>query len=171
MLHHDSSDELLGKSTAFQSLHIKRVSNQPDSFRQIDLDSALKYGIAQGYPPLYAVLKKLANSTYHPNIPYRGGADVVITGGAADGLAKVYDLLFNEWDESVNEKKDREGLMIEEMVYAPPIAQVKHKDVNVVPLKMDNEGLLAAGPGSLEDVLENWNIADGRRPHVLYLIP
>lgn len=135
------------------------------------MDTALQYGTAQGFPPLYAWLKTLVNSVYHPNIPYQGKADVVITSGSADGLSKVYDILFNEWDETVNDRKDREGLMVEEMVYAPPIAQIRHKDVNIVPVRMDAEGMQTAGRGGLLDVLENWDYAKGKRPHVIYLIP
>ncbi|KAF9769326.1 hypothetical protein IL306_013270 [Fusarium sp. DS 682] len=36
---------------------------------------------------------------------------------------------------------------------------------------MDHEGLLAYGEGSLSDVLQNWDPAKGKRPHVLYTIP
>ncbi|KAH8893574.1 aromatic amino acid aminotransferase [Thozetella sp. PMI_491] len=156
---------------AASNLRIPRTAAGPNSIRRIDLDTALQYGSAQGYPPLHAWLKKLANSVYHPNIPYDGGADVLINGGSADGLAKIYELLFNPWDQDVNDFSDREGLLVEEFVYAPPIAQIRPKDVNVVPVKMDMEGLLAHGPGGLLDVVKNWDVSRGKMPHVLYLIP
>lgn len=140
-------------------------------FRRVDLATALQYGTAQGFPPLYSWIRNWTNSVYHSAIPYQGKADVVICGGSADGLSKIYDLLFNEWDSTVNRLQDREGLLVEEMVYIPPIAQTKHKDVNIVPVKMDAEGMIVDGSGGLLDVLESWNEADGKRPHALYLIP
>ncbi|KAK4502667.1 hypothetical protein PRZ48_006093 [Zasmidium cellare] len=155
-----------------QHIHIPRsCKNAQNPLRTIDLDTALQYGGAQGYPPLHAWLKKLTTSIYHPNIPYLGGADILINGGSADGLAKVYELLFNPWDEKLNSVEEREGLLAEEFVYAPPLAQLKPKDVNVVPVRMDGEGILPFGEGGLEDVLEHWDWKRGKRPHVLYTIP
>lgn len=150
---------------------IPRTSVSERPHRTVDLDTSLQYGSSQGYPPLYAWLKKLVNTVYHPNIPYKGGTDVMINGGSADGLSKVYELLFNYWDEDVNNIRDREGLLIEEFVYGPPIAQLRPRDVNIVPVKMDMEGMLAHGPGGLLDVLENWDPSRGKRPHAVYLIP
>lgn len=152
-------------------LHIPRTAQGSNSVRRVDLDSSLQYGSAQGYPPLYAWLRKLVNTVYHPNIPYEGQADVMINGGAADGLSKIFELLFNNWDEDLKNVHDREGLLVEEFVYGPPIAQIKPKGINVVPVKMDAEGMLAHGDGSLSYVLQTWNSALGKRPHVVYIIP
>lgn len=95
----------------------------------------------------------------------------MINGGAADGLSKVFELLFNNWDEDLNDVQDREGLLVEEFVYGPPIAQIKPKGISVVPVKLDAEGILAHGDGSLSHVLQTWNSAVGKRPHVVYVIP
>lgn len=108
---------------------------------------------------------------YHPNIPYEGGADVLINGGSADGLAKVFELLFNHWDQATNSTAERESLLVEKFVYAPPIAQAAPRDINIVPVMMDAEGIVVDGPEGLLDVLENWRSSKGKRPHVLYLIP
>lgn len=152
-------------------VHIPRSSAGPSSVRKITLDTALQYGSAKGYPPLYAWLLKLTNSVYHPNIPYRGGADIMINGGSADGLSKIYELLFNSWDEDLNDVRDREGLIVDEFVYSPPITQIRHRGVNIVPIMTDSQGMLAYGVGGLSDVLQNWDSARGKRPHALYLIP
>lgn len=152
-------------------IHIPKRSPDAESMSQVSLETALQYGGAAGYPPLYMRLKKLVNSVYHPNIPYSGGAEIMINGGSADGLAKIYELLFNTWEEGVHEIGNREGLIVEEFVYAPPIAQIKTRDVNIVAVKMDAEGLLAYGPGSLFEVLESWDYTIGRRPHAIYIIP
>lgn len=95
----------------------------------------------------------------------------MINGGSADGLSKIYELLFNYWDKDLNDVRDREGLIVEEFVYAPPIAQVRQRDVNIVPIRIDSQGMLAYGTGSLFDVLQNWDSAQGKRPHALYIIP
>lgn len=108
---------------------------------------------------------------YHPDIPYKGGADVIVSGGAADGLAKVYEVFFNAWDEDFHKVEDREGLLVEEFVYPPAVVQVRHKDVNIVPVKMDDEGMIAYGKGGLLEVLETWDLSKGRRPHMLYTVP
>jgi hypothetical protein len=44
------------------------------------------------------------------------------------------------------------------------------RGVQVVPVKVDLEGMLPGGPGGLEDVLENWDESKGKRPHLLYTI-
>ena len=42
--------------------------------------------------------------------------------------------------------------------------------IQIVPVKIDLEGMLPYGPGGLEDVLENWDESKGRRPHMMYTI-
>ncbi|KAK7416721.1 hypothetical protein QQX98_005047 [Neonectria punicea] len=152
-------------------IRIPRHGDGPDSVRKIDLATALQYGGALGYPPLYAWLRKLSSSVYHPNIPYEGGADIITTRGSADGLSKIFELLFNPWDEDLSHVRDREGLIVEGFVYGPPVTQIKPKDVNIAPVKMDAQGMLAYGTGSLFEVLQNWDPAQGKRPHVVYVIP
>lgn len=152
-------------------IYIPRQSEDSKSVHRIDLETALQYGSAQGYPPLHAWIRKLTNSIYHPNIPYEGGADVMINGGSSDGLSKVFELLFDHWDEDLSSIRDRQSLIVEEFVYGPPIAQIKPRNVNIVPVKMDTEGMLAYGPGSLFDVLHSWDYSRGKRPHVVYIIP
>ncbi|KPM38666.1 hypothetical protein AK830_g7899 [Neonectria ditissima] len=166
-----TSDSPGNPGRAASRMRIPRRADGPDSVRKIDLATALQYGGALGYPPLYSWLRMLTNSVYHPNIPYEDGADIIISGGSADGLSKVFELLFNPWDEDLNDVRDRQGLLVEEFVYGPPIAQVKPKNVNIVPVKMDGAGMLAYGNGSLYEILQNWDPSKGSRPHVVYLIP
>ncbi|KAF5020254.1 hypothetical protein F66182_7732 [Fusarium sp. NRRL 66182] len=148
----------------------ERSSNALVQNHHVDWSSALQYGSAQGYPPLYKRLKTLTQ-IHHPNIPYHGGADIMIDAGSADGLAKVFDLLFNPWDEDLDHVGNRQGLMVDEFVYGPPLNQVRPKNVNMVPITMDVEGMLAYGAGSLSATLQSWDPARGKRPHVLYTIP
>ncbi|KAK4947609.1 hypothetical protein LTR10_013555 [Elasticomyces elasticus] len=95
----------------------------------------------------------------------------MINGGSADGLSKIYEVIFDHWDREYNDVRDREGLIVEEFVYAPPVASIPHRDINIVPVRMDSEGRLAYGDGSLSDVLRKWDPAKGKRPHALYIIP
>ena len=95
----------------------------------------------------------------------------MINGGSADGLSKIFEVIFNYWDKDLNHVRDREGLIVEEFVYAPPLAQIRPRDVNIVPIKMDSEGMLADGAGGLLEVLETWDFANGKRPHAVYIIP
>ncbi|KAF4472869.1 Pyridoxal phosphate-dependent transferase major region subdomain 1 [Fusarium albosuccineum] len=168
-----ANDEICSEPVDCSSIqsHIPRHSKEGNAAHKIDLSTALQYGTAKGYPPLYTWLRNLVNYTQHPNIPYEGGADVIIDGGSADGLSKVFELLFNPWDQDLDDAQNRESLIVEEFVYGPPVTQVKPKKVNIIPVTMDLEGMLVHGPGSLSDVLQNWDPAKGRRPHVLYTIP
>ncbi|KAH8698422.1 aromatic amino acid aminotransferase-like protein [Talaromyces proteolyticus] len=150
---------------------IQRSVQSSHVSQQIDLDTALQYGIASGNPALYAWLHKLLRTVRHPDVPYTPGPKIIICGGSADGLSKIYDVFFDPWEEGVHKLEDRQGLLVEEFVYPPALAQLKPKAANIVPVKMDSEGLLVDGPGGLLDVLENWNLKKGKRPHMFYSVP
>lgn len=44
------------------------------------------------------------------------------------------------------------------------------RGLNIVPIAIDDEGMMAKGKGGLEDVLENWDFSRGRRPHLMYTV-
>lgn len=50
------------------------------------------------------------------------------------------------------------------------IQGARPRGLQVVPIKMDLEGMLADGPGGLEDVLSNWDTKKGKRPHLMYTV-
>ncbi|KAJ0117905.1 Pyridoxal phosphate-dependent transferase major region subdomain 1 [Diaporthe amygdali] len=170
ILNHKETDHPSGNYPDIR-VRIPRRVGEDHPGHKVDLSTALQYGSAQGYTPLYTWLRKLVNLTYHPNIPYQGGADVIIDGGSADGLSKVFELLFNPWNQDLDDIQNREGLIVEDFVYGPPLSQIRPKNVNIVPVTMDAEGMLAHGAGSLSDVLQNWDFSKGKRPHVVYTIP
>lgn len=93
------------------------LSNIVDPLRQIDLTTALQYGTAQGYPPLYSFLRQFAREILHPNIPYAGGAEIILTNGATDGLSKCLECLSNHWSEERDWIREREGILVEEFAY------------------------------------------------------
>ena len=95
---------------------------------------------------------------------------MILDSGTTDGLAKVWELFFNHWDRDRDWIREREGLLVEEFAYTTALSQVRPRDPNIVPIAMDDEGMLASGPGSLQDVLENWDFSKGKRPHVMYTV-
>lgn len=147
-----------------------KVSTNEDVLRKIDLKTALQYGNAQGYPPLYAWLRNFTRENMHPNVPYKNGPEIVLTVGNTDGFAKTIESLMNVWREGRDPIEEKQGLLVEEFFYSPPAICVKPMGANVVPVGMDDEGMRATGKGGLEDVLENWDHARGRRPHVMYTV-
>ncbi|KAF8856758.1 hypothetical protein BDZ45DRAFT_691471 [Acephala macrosclerotiorum] len=130
-------------SSSTQHVKIPRSPQSQNITINIDLDTALQYGSAQGYPPLYAWLEKLTNT----------GADIMINCGSADDLSKIYELLFNPCDKDTNDVRDREGLIVEEFIYAHALVLLRPKDLNILPVKTNGEGMLAHSADSLLDVL------------------
>ena len=145
-------------------------STEPSLLKKIDISSALQYGTAQGYPALYTWLRQFTNEVYHPNIPYKGGAEIVLDCGSTDGLSKVFEAFFNHWDKDRDWIREREGLLVEEFAYSAAVSQCKPRDVNVVAVAIDEEGMCAYGKGGLLDVMENWDFSKGKRPHLMYTV-
>jgi DNA-binding transcriptional MocR family regulator len=138
--------------------------------KKIDLDSALQYGQAQGYPPLYQFLLQFTVENLHPNIPYKDGPDIILTCGNTDGFSKCLTALNNEWHEGRDPVSEREGLLCEEYAYMNAISAARPRGMNIAPVAIDDEGMKAEGPGGLRDVLENWDFAKGMRPHLMYTV-
>lgn len=152
------------------SLTVPHTSHVSNPLKKIDLASALQYGQAQGYPPLYYFIRQFAQENLHPNCPYRGGPEVILTCGSTDGLSKALMAFSNEWSEEKDWIRDREGLLCEEFCYMNAVQGAKPRGLNIAPVKIDDEGMLAEGPGGLRDVLENWDFKLGRRPHLMYTV-
>lgn len=152
------------------SLVVPHTSHAQSPLKKIDLASALQYGTAQGYPPLYYFIRQFTRENLHPNCPYQGGPEVILTCGSTDGFSKALMALSNEWSEEKDWIRDREGILCEEFCYMNAIQAAKPRGLNVAPVKIDDEGMLAEGPGGLRDVLENWDTKTGRRPHLMYTV-
>lgn len=106
----------------------------------------------------------------HPNVPYAGGPEVILTCGNTDGFGKTLQALNNEWHEGYNEISEREGILCEEYAYMNAIQACKPRGLNIVPVGIDDEGMRADGIGGLKDVLENWDTKKGKRPHLMYTV-
>lgn len=152
------------------SLKVPHTSKAQNPLKKIDLASALQYGQAQGYPPLYYFIRQFTQENLHPNCPYKGGPEVLLTCGSTDGFSKVLAALSNEWSEEKDWVRDREGLLVEEFCYMNAIQAARPRGLNIASVKIDSQGMLAEGPGGLRDVLENWDYKKGKRPHLMYTV-
>ncbi|KAK8164693.1 pyridoxal phosphate-dependent transferase [Phyllosticta citrichinensis] len=149
---------------------VPHTSKGPDVLRRIDLATALQYGTAQGYPPLYQFVRQFTTQNLHPHVPYQGGPEIILTCGNTDGLSKALQALSDEWYAGRDPIEEREGLLCEELCYTNAIQGARPRGLNIVPVKIDDEGMTAHGPGGLRDVLENWDFSKGKRPHLIYTV-
>lgn len=153
---------------------VPHESREPNPLQRIDLNTALQYGTAQGYPPLYAFVREFALTKLHPNIPYKNGAEVILTCGSTDGFAKTIECFTNPWTpNSGRPLSDRQSMLCEEFAYMNAIQTARPRGLNIVPVAIDSEGMLAYGhPKSLYNVLSNWEPErdGGRRPHIMYTV-
>lgn len=151
-------------------LLVPKDSGVADRNKKIDLVTALQYGTAQGYPPLYNFLLEFTRKHMHPNIPYAGGPDIVLTCGSTDGFSKCIQAFHDDWLEGRDPIETKSGLLVEKFCYMNATQTAQPKGVSIVPVEIDAEGMLADGPGGLEDVLKNWDNKKGKRPHLLYTV-
>ncbi|GJN75256.1 hypothetical protein PLICBS_009353 [Purpureocillium lilacinum] len=142
-----------------------------DPAKRVDIATALQYGTAGGYPPLLSWVRRFMLDVLAPNVPYEPGPDVILSCGSTDGVFKLVDLLYDSWlPERGDPVSERPGLLTELFVFNNVLPVVEPHGIQIVTVEIDGEGILAKGPGSLEDVLRNWDPARGKRPHVLYTV-
>ncbi|GAB1218128.1 hypothetical protein ATERTT37_007380 [Aspergillus terreus] len=149
---------------------IPKESSSTDLQKKIDLTTALQYGTADGLAPMAAFVRQFTRRHLHPNVPYARGPDTLLTCGSTDGFSKTIEAFTNLWDPARDGPSQREGILCEEFVYMNAIATVKPRGLNVVPVAMDAQGMRAHGTGGLADVLRNWDLRNGKRPHLMYTI-
>ncbi|KAF4765652.1 hypothetical protein HAV15_003798 [Penicillium sp. str.  len=158
------------KDTHSGRVTVPKESPTADVTRKIDLTTALQYGTAEGYPPLTTFLRSFTRDHLHPNVPYVGGPEVVLTCGSTDGFSKAIEAFTNIWNPDRDWIQQREGVLCEEFAYMNAIQTVSPRGLNVAGVVMDGQGMLASGKGGLQDVLENWDFRRGRRPHLMYTV-
>ncbi|PKY01582.1 amino acid aminotransferase [Aspergillus campestris IBT 28561] len=122
-----------------------------------DLEVALNYGQAIGAPQLLRFVTEHTEIIHNP--PYADW-QCCLNAGSTYAWDTVLRMLCNRGD----------YIMMEEYTFSSAQETVLPQGVNVVPIKMDEQGLL---PGSLDDVLSSWDEAarGARKPFVLYTIP
>lgn len=106
----------------------------------------------------------------NPNIPYKGGAEVILTCGSTDGMYKVLDVFTNVWVAGKHDIRERPGLLSDVFMYGSVISQAEPRGIQVVGVEMDGAGMAVEGPGGLEDVLASWDDSKGKRPHLMYTV-
>ncbi|KAL0943765.1 aromatic amino acid aminotransferase [Colletotrichum truncatum] len=141
-----------------------------DPLRRIDVATALQYGTAEGYPPLRSFVRQFTREHLHPNVPYLGGPEVILSCGSTDGFSKVLELLTNPWNPAKDDVRERQGMICEVFVYSQVLTQILPRGIQVAPVEMDEVGMIAYGPGGLEELLAGWDEENGRRPHFLYTV-
>ncbi|KAF2743199.1 aromatic amino acid aminotransferas-like protein [Sporormia fimetaria CBS 119925] len=151
-------------------LLVPHDSRSTDPLKMIDLKSALQYGQAQGYPSLYYFIRQFTRENLHPSVPYKGGPEVILTCGSTDGFSKTIQALSNEWSAEHDPVDERPALLVEEYCYMNAVQTARPRGMNIVPVAMDAQGMMASGKGGLEDVLKNWDSSRGRRPHLMYTV-
>ncbi len=167
----DSLQKLkLSEDVSASRILVPHHSSASNILRKIDLDTALQYGTAQGYPPLYSFIRQFTRENLHPNAQYKDGVEVVLTNGSTDGFSKSIEAFSNIWDAERDWIREREGILCEEFAYMNAIQTARPRGLNVVPVAVDDEGMLATGKDGLADVLENWDKNKGKRPHLMYTV-
>jgi DNA-binding transcriptional MocR family regulator len=161
---------MTGTSSASTRVIVPKESPESNLLTKIDLKTALQYGTAQGYPPLYSFLRQFAREHLHPNVPYAEGPEIILSCGATDGFSKTIEALSNVWDEERDWIREKEGILCEEFAYMNAIQAVAPRGLNVVPVAIDDEGMCASGKGGLAEVMENWDYNKGKRPHLMYTV-
>ncbi|KAI5303327.1 hypothetical protein KEM56_007672, partial [Ascosphaera pollenicola] len=144
-------------------LIVPHDSKTVDPAKKIDITTALQYGTAEGYPPLHAFIREFAREQLHPNVPYAGGPETILTCGATDGFSKVVELVTGVWDADRGDAlEDRQGLLCEEYTYMNAIQTARPRGVNIAPVSVDEYGMKVYGFGGLIDVLEKWDTSSNR---------
>lgn len=161
---------LISTSKPQDTITVPHTSHAPTQLGKIDLDTALQYGTAQGYPPLFGFLRQMTRENLHPNCPYEGGPEIILSCGNTDGFSKVLSLLTDEWSEEKDWIRDRDGLLVEKFAYMNALQAARPRGLNIVPVEVDDEGMIAEGEGGLREVLEGWDLSKGRRPRIMYTV-
>lgn len=160
----------LAGPTSSTHLLVPHLSKAEDPLKKIDLTSALQYGQANGYPPLLSFLRQFTRENLHPNVPYLNGPEIQLTVGSTDGFAKTLEVFTNIWSEERDWVREREAILCEEFAYMNAVQAAQPRGLQIVPIKIDSEGIIVSGSGGLEDVLSNWDMSKGKRPHLLYTV-
>jgi DNA-binding transcriptional MocR family regulator len=157
-------------TNASSHIVVPHVVPTKNPLQQIDLTTFLQYGMSEGYAPLFSFIRQLTRETLHPNVPYLDGPDVILDCGNTDGYSKVIQAFTNEWIAGRDSVRERESILCEEFAYTSGLQASQPRGLQIVPVKIDAQGMLASGPGGLEDILTNWDERKGKLPHLLYTI-
>ncbi|KAJ2006589.1 hypothetical protein GGI04_001832 [Coemansia thaxteri] len=147
-----------GKSPvdATAARHDVSIAARAPSATTEGLERFLQYGNGRGVPS-YAQFALEHTERVHS--PLYDDWDVVVSAGNTDAFVKAL-MLFCQGGDS---------LIVDEWTYPAIIETVGPMDINLVPVQMDEEGMV---PAALDALYENWRTAEsGPAPRMAYMIP
>lgn len=150
-----------------KSAKIKLSDGSQLEINEKDMSSCLQYGITAGNTELLNWIAELNKRLHDPptmnNPEHPGELQTILSCGAQDAIYKTVTCLFDEGD----------TVLTEEPVYSSFLNVMAPVGCNIVPLKMDDQGII---PENLEETLSHWPKPDDNQPSrgklkALYMIP
>lgn len=120
-----------------------------------DLAVAMNYGYSAGSPQALRFFTEHIELVHNP--PYEDW-DCCLSCGNTSALDIAFRILCNPGD----------TVLVEQYTYSGAMASAKAQSLKILGIKMDSLGLV---PEDLDQKLQNWDYASGRKPFVLYMIP
>lgn len=120
-----------------------------------DLSVALNYGFAAGSPQVLRFITEHVELIHNP--PYIDW-ESCLTAGTTLAIDIVLRLFCNQGD----------WVLTEARTYSGAVDALRAHRLNIASLAMDDDGIL---PGELNSKLQNWDVSQGRKPFLLYMIP
>eukprot|EP01083_Nonionella_stella_P025961 71486_1 len=125
------------------------------SFSQDEMNLALQYGPSKGIPPLCNWLKVFHNEVHC--VPYNEW-DLCLSTGSQDLITRTFDTLLEDGD----------TILIEAPTYSGTLAYLKARNINIISVEMDENGII---PQPLDDLLSTMQASNRALPKLLYVIP
>ena len=119
----------------------------------LPLQAGLQYTHGAGLPDAQRVVTDITNFYHSPQDHV-----CTLTLGNSDAIAKLFRLLGEPGD----------TFLADEFAFSSVTNAPLAQGIRWVGVRMDDGGMI---PEELERVLETWDPARGRRPHVLYIVP
>ncbi|KAJ6599100.1 pyridoxal phosphate-dependent transferase [Mycena vulgaris] len=133
------------------------VPKYPVRPEDINLATALQYGLSSGIPQLQKIVKEFTDKVYKPGYE---NYTTLLHAGNTDGWSKVVTTLCNPG----------EGVLVSKWTYPSAMASMQPYNIKPVPVDIDGQGMRS---DALRTVLTEWDeAARGMpRPHVIYAVP
>ncbi|KAJ7129722.1 PLP-dependent transferase [Mycena epipterygia] len=133
------------------------VPKYPVRPEDINLATALQYGMSSGLPQLQKIVKEFTEKVYNPGYE---NCTTLLHAGNTDAWSKVVTTLCNPG----------EGVLVSKWTYPSAMASMQPYNIKPVPVDIDAQGMRS---DALRTVLTEWDeAARGMpRPHVIYAVP
>lgn len=120
-----------------------------------DLAVAMNYGFSAGSPQALRFITEHVELIHNP--PYEDW-DCCESCGTTSAIDIAFRILCNPGD----------TVLVEKYTYPGTIASARAEGLKTLGIEMDDDGLV---PEDLDQKLQNWDFAGGKKPFVLYMIP